>query len=839
MAVEVEREGLIEPDVIVSHQVVLGQEIRELPVDNVEEIVELTTGVTDGHFRGGRVGQENYRIDGLELKNQLESARQGPAFELSPSSLEELEVMTGGFGADNGAALSGIVSYVTRRGSTERWEGRGSFSTDVWTPDDIYLGFTGLSLSAGGPLGLLGEGSTLFADVLAQGKIDAEPRARGLTCLGPEDADSALALAITSLQNNSDTADLVCPYTSPRLPYQRGDKLIAFARLDRPLWTGTNLTLSLLYNRRQFEQYTSEFKYNPDHQLGQRNKGLLGTLTLDWARYSQSSAFHLVGRVAAMRLDRYLGALDPWTFNERGRVAGFGLSDFRFLGEDFVRSPIDEQLESSAAVPGYLEPGGVTGSPFGPAAEGIFFTEGTPEIANWSRSEFISGDVIAEQLWAGGHAIRGGGTARFYEIENYERVRSYLPGSSPNFTRFYPATVNGWVELYLLAAHDVTVRLGLRVEAFRSGLDFQQNRADFLAPAIDSEWKTVLMPRIGMAVPLPTTNGRTMFRLNYGIVSQPPDFTFFLDSTIGDSLRTDIRRQGNPNLAFERGASWELGMTQLLAQRFAIDATIFYKELNNLVTSSLSFRGFEENQFTGGDFGTIRGLELNAEARWPAWRARLGYSLQEAQGVTSGAFEDPGAGLTERRIEFPLAFDRRHAIDMTLLVGRAAQALDRKWGFSLIGSIRSGFPLNRTFEELSIFEFPEVEERLPWTHVFNVRVSRYLGRLLGCSKCGWRVMAEVRNLFGEDNVIALRRDTGTIAPTVDELAAIAAEVPDDMVPIPQESPGYSALTDLNADGFITAQEMQTARFAAALDRNDPSLFFDEPRQIRLGLEISF
>ena len=57
--------------------------------------------------------------------------------------------------------------------------------------------------------------------------------------------------------------------------------------------------------------------------------------------------------------------------------------------------------------------------------------------------------------------------------------------------------------------------------------------------------------------------------------------------------------------------------------------------------------------------------------------------------------------------------------------------------------------------------------------------------------------------------------------------------------LPRESPDYSALTDLNRDGVISSEEFSTARFAAALDSEDPSLFFSQPRQVRFGVEILF
>ena len=45
--------------------------------------------------------------------------------------------------------------------------------------------------------------------------------------------------------------------------------------------------------------------------------------------------------------------------------------------------------------------------------------------------------------------------------------------------------------------------------------------------------------------------------------------------------------------------------------------------------------------------------------------------------------------------------------------------------------------------------------------------------------------------------------------------------------------------DLDSNGLIDQTEFSVARFAAALDRNDPSLLFGPPRQLRLGIGLSF
>ncbi len=831
LVVEAERFALIEPEVGESRQIILGRELRELPVDITQRAIELTPGVTDGHFRGGRIGQETYVVDGLAVKNQLEGSSQGLGLEFSPTALEEIEVITGGFGVEYGSALSGVVNYRTRRGDPEEWRARARLLTDRWAPEDLERGFAELSASAGGPVSFIGSGSTLFVDILLQGLLDADPRSKGLTCLRSDQVAPELAAEIEALSGDPSTAHLYCPFTSTMIPTQRGDRLIGFLRLDRPLSRHANLTASLLRNRFQRQLYTPEFKYNPRFQLGQRLGGTLASLSFDWSKDAPGRAYQLTARAAAMRLDRELGVVDADALDDRFDIFGFGFGGLELLGRDFVRQPINEQIRSGRAVPGYIEPGGSTGSPFGPGAEGIFFTEGTPGIANWNRSDLLAGDLVGALLSAQGHILRAGASGRFYRVESYQRAFSYLPGSIPVFARFYPAIVAGFAEARIATTETFTATAGVRVESFRSGLSFSPDRADFLTPTVDTDWKLAVTPRVGFAGAFRNSAGETAFRFNFARVAQPPDFRFFLDTTIGDSLRTDIRRQGNPDLSFEKGRAFEFGVSHLVGPSFGVSITAFRKELTRLVTGSLRFSNLAPGQFSTGDEATVKGIELSVRGRWSGLQLRGGYTLQEATGITSGPFDESEESVESggQFVEFPLPFDRRHAIDLIALAGSAAGSQDSRWGAALTASGRSGFPLDRADETIT---------RLPWTWLFGLRASLQLGspRICGCRV---RVLADGRNLIGRDNVLALRRDTGGLGPLPEDVLGAADDVPLAAAPIPQESSRYDQLADLNGDGLIVRSELQSARVAAALDRNDPSLFFGEAFQIRLGLEVGF
>ncbi|MGD8279293.1 MAG: TonB-dependent receptor, partial [Gemmatimonadota bacterium] len=834
VTVDARRVRLIEPEIAATRSITLGREVRSLPVDRIEEVVELTPGVSGGHFRGGRVGQAVTVLDGLELKNPLEASRAGSGIELPPTALEQVEVQTGGLGAATGSALSGAVSYVTRHGNRDGWRGALSASTDEWAPSSLFHGFTALTLSGDGPFRLLGETATLAFDVQAQGMLDADPRARGLSCVEPGDAPPDLATEIRTL--SAAAPGLRCPYSADNLPNQRGDRLLSFARFDAELASDLAFTLSFVGNRLQRELFTPELRYSGGSQLGQRSRSGLTSASLAWSGVDQATVRRLTLRLSWLHLDRYLGAVDPASVGGAG-LAGFQLSSFRFLGEDYVTSPIEKQLTTLEPVPGHIAPTG-TASPFGPAGAGIFPTGGTPDIANWTRSDVFSADLTGELHNTRGTSIRAGSGARFNRLETYERTRAWLAGSSPNYARFYPVSTDGWIDVKVADEHGLFLTGGLRFDGFRSGIRFQRDRTDFLAPVLDAGWQFALTPRLSIALPIAGSEGRTSIRLNYGRVAQAPDFRFLLDRTIGDSLRAEIQYQGNPELSFERARTYEVGVSQILGENVGVSLTLFKKDLEELASGALQTGSLGIPQYSTSDFGTVKGLEVALRGEWAGAVMRGGYSLQKAVGVGSGTDVDSLVQGDATVIERPLAFDQRHAIDLAVLVGESAGRADARWSGALTGSIRSGYPIDRRAAAGDTV-VPMSTGYLPWTALVNLRLSRDLGGVPGCERCRWRLLADGRNLLGRANILGLHRESGLIGPSLAAVNALAETVPLPSGPIPRESPLYVRTIDIDGDGVISIAEFRTARFAAALDRFDPSLFFGEPRQVRLGVEVRF
>jgi outer membrane receptor for ferrienterochelin and colicin len=133
--VEVESTPLIDVEATGARDVVTAAEIEALPVTDLKEVLELQHGFLDlpdntdviaftdsrrglepVHIRGGRLGETLTLIDGIPVNNFVFG---GPSFFLNRSAVAQLDYIRGGFDAQYGNALSGVINIATKEGGTE------------------------------------------------------------------------------------------------------------------------------------------------------------------------------------------------------------------------------------------------------------------------------------------------------------------------------------------------------------------------------------------------------------------------------------------------------------------------------------------------------------------------------------------------------------------------------------------------------------------------------------------------------------------------------------------------------------------------------------------------
>ena len=140
---------LIHQDVTSSAYFVSTQALEDLPLTTPTDIVGLKAGTTlEGNVRGGRNSEVSYFVDGLPVQDLV---RGGLGLRLPMSAVIGLSMYTGGFEAEYGNSLSGVVNIVTKTGSNAHQVfARGSM-------DNVFGGTQvnkekELELSASGPI---------------------------------------------------------------------------------------------------------------------------------------------------------------------------------------------------------------------------------------------------------------------------------------------------------------------------------------------------------------------------------------------------------------------------------------------------------------------------------------------------------------------------------------------------------------------------------------------------------------------------------------------------------------------------------------------------------------
>ena len=92
-----------------SQATVTTEEIEQLPVQSLQDVVNLQAGVVDGHFRGGRQGEVQYQVDGVSINNAFDNKA---SLNIDRSLLQEVQVISGTFDAEYGQAMSGVVNAI-------------------------------------------------------------------------------------------------------------------------------------------------------------------------------------------------------------------------------------------------------------------------------------------------------------------------------------------------------------------------------------------------------------------------------------------------------------------------------------------------------------------------------------------------------------------------------------------------------------------------------------------------------------------------------------------------------------------------------------------------------
>ncbi|MBI1722629.1 MAG: TonB-dependent receptor [Gemmatimonadetes bacterium] len=807
---------VLDPLAIATTQRVSAADLRHLPVTTLEEAVALSAGAVGESYRGGRLGQTAFIIDGLGLKNQLDASTGGLGLRIPADVLTEAALVTNGFSARYGQALSGLINVVTKDGG-DRWAGRLAYESDRAFPEAWDLGLDRFVAQADGPL---------FGRVRFLGAIDATGRL---------DADPVNAPAPT---------DPFDPRTGRPglLPHNSGEQVDAVTKLMIPVGAHHTVRLFGLHSVEQRLLYDPAYKYDARYAPGRRVTGNLVSGHWQYASRSTTSRSLIADfRLAYFAREFLRGTPTRETDYRFGAFTGRRL---RVVGEDIARA--QDTAAAAAAISGLDAPYLSERTPWGVPA--LFLGGGSRGELAWNRFSETRSQLDVNygagrdvDLYFGGEMVR-------QNVRTFQRALGYRPvgGDVPPAAaaRFFPVTGAAYGEAQL-RWEDMAFTFGVRYDRF----DSRASLGD--ATSGRALGRHNFGPRLGISTVL---RGATVV-VSWGRFAQAPDYQYLVDAAFDDSTRTGRFRVGNPNLGFEASSQYEFSVRARPSPVTSLRINGYSKRLEGLVASVPFGLDPDSTIFGNTDFGTVQGVEVLWERELVGgWGARVSYTLQKAQATATNAFQlfrrirlAPGGGDTifPARVEFPLDYDRRQGVTAILQARVDDSTGPRVGGLRLVGGLEaaaivrwsSGLPYTRTNAEGDTLIGLPNSYRLPSTSTVDLLVRRPL-RLPGLAGS---VYFDARNVLGRRNVIAVRRDSGEPGlgqqGIADAAEAAYAAHPED---IPYESPRYRPAADLDGNGVIGGREELFPLFlAAARDFYQPLFAYGPPRVVRLGVEVIF
>ena len=806
-------DAVLDPLNTATSQHISAEDLRRLPVSSIAEALTLSAGAVGESYRGGRIGEESFVLDGLGVKNHLDASTGTLGLRVPPDFLTEAALVTDGFSARYGQALSGMVNVVTRDGG-DRWHGRAAFESDRALSASWDHGLDRVVASADGPLP---GGVRLVVVFDATGRLDADPvnAPAPPEPLGRRAGNPAL------------------------LPHDAGEQLDAGAKLTLPFGRRATARLFGLHSLDQRQLYDPAYAYDDAFAPVQRTAGDLvnGQLQLLLGGRDPSS-FTVELRGGWFSRDFIRGQQDGKARQVFGAFTG---DRYHVVGEALARA--QDTVAARAPIPGLTLPELSANSPWGVSA--FFLGGGSRGDVAWNSYQEARGQLDAT-LVAGRQAeLAFGGEIVRQRVRTFQRVLGYefVGGTVPPATvaDFTPLSVAAYAESRVRAS-DIAFTVGLRFDQFdaRADLGTQHSRR-----------RGAFSPRFGVSTVL---KGATVVA-SWGRFVQAPDYQYLVDAAFDDTLRTGRFRAGNPDLGFESSWQYEFSVRARPSTATSARINLFYKRLEGLVASVPFGLNPDSTIFGNTDFGTVKGVELLYEREMQdGWGFRFTYTLQSAVATASDPFallrrikispdsaslENPGA------LEIPLDYDRRHGLTAVLQAkvpersGPAVLGLRPAAGLEAAAVIRfaSGLPYSRVDTTGdSLVGLPN-SYRLPSQTSVDLLVRRPLriGAFVGS------IYADVRNLLNTRNLIAVRRDTGRASLTTSEVQAIAqAAYNAHPEAIPYESQRYRSWADLDHNGMIEgATELMPLFLAAARDFSQPIFAYGPPRLVRLGVEFEF
>lgn len=791
---------LIERDATSSTKIITADEIKQMPVRGFQQVVQLQTGVVAGdnrgnsliQIRGGRPGEVNYFIDGFNTQDFVTGE---VGANLSNNAIAEVIVMAGGYNAEYGQAMSGIVNTVTKE-SGIKTSGQLEFRTDEFMGDEDGFGYNNADISLGGPL--FGKKLRYFTSFEYRHRDDATPSSGW----------------------------------DGRKPENRLESYAGFAKLIYDLTPSLKLKAGGNYYTDERTYFEILWRYNPNHFERRERKNQMYYLTLTH-NLSKNTFYNLSTNFFYTKDET--GDDSLWdNYNDYINTV-----DWQYVGADTIYNPQYDSLSKYAYGPDGRYDYGTSDQSFGSGkrqeGSNIYYLPGVSRRVYSKRQSNYWGVNfnIVSQVHPN-HQVKSGFeyreyTARWFRIDlpwranpftdNYDKDYYLKQADTTSHGTPYEPVSGAFYLQDKMEFEGMVVNAGLRFDMLKAGEDRFIDQLDVNKGVEKTPIDYKFSPRLGISFPVAEN---TLFHFNYGQFFQPPQLRFLYEG-VADAINyinTGNAIIGDPGLRAERTIGYEVGITRTFSPTLRFDITAFTKNITDLVDTRLRTGLQQYVIYTNSDYARVRGIELALEKRRENFVAgKVSYTLSEAKGTGSYQREGyydyitsaVGIDIVFPKTEYYLDFDQRHTftanIDIRAGENEGIQPFTNA-GINLLFTLGSGFPytprtpiaFNLQGLGKALGEINSAQQ--PWIYRLDLKADKTFK--LGVFNT--TLYLEVINLTDKENVAVVYESSGK---------------PD-------------------TDGFIEflgkTNEPFVSRYRTAV--KDPDNYI-EPRMVRLGLVLGF
>jgi len=801
---------------------VTSQEIANLPVTTINQVITLQAGVVQSdlgtHIRGGRNEEITYFVDGIVTKVPHTG---GQSAQINPNAIEEVTVVSGGFDAEYGEALSGVVNIVTKEGSAKPSGSFGYLTDDIFPQDKLNFGYNLYAFSFGGPLPVSSRCRYFFSG----------------------------ELMLTDAYREA-----LYKVPSPRIDYR------AQARLAYSFPNAKGkITVSGFNSREQFvtwpggtEEVGVNLKYFNNKPMN-RMKNWIGSATFNYMLTARTLTSLKVGTT---HYDRCQGNRDYKWEEDSGRV---WYEDYRFVAEHLLPYLLEEQADTALSPKHIIvdslmnyhveytnrEVQALRHNPFG--VEGLFYTYGSHRVWRYWSNDDIQGRFDITHSIGKIHEFKTGADFMRYNMRFYYNS---LPWVTNPFWDYYERQPYKFAA-YLQDKMDfegLIARLGVRFDFFDPKAFTYENPNNFLdTTTARAEYTYKVSPRLGFSLPV---TDRMKLRFNYGHYFQLPALNDMYTTADTAVIRLALTRGntivGNIFMKPQKTVQYEISIENQFTSEIVFGFTAYFKDIYDLSqirnVPALPMAYF---QYFNVDYGNVKGLEFAFKKIMSnMWSLNINYTLQFAKGTASYAQQfyydyyyggqDPITGLSLQPpvIDYWLDFDERHTLNTDINFSFPSDFVFiplQNFITSFVFAFHSGHPY--TPKDLKGTKLGDDNSaRMPGYWNVDCNASR----LISIGPVNLQLKALIQNIFNTKQVIVVYETTGE-ADNHGDLEPSLGQ----FINLSILSPRYSPQSDYNHDGLMSIYENKAAYVAALHNLYSDPTKYNGPFRVQLGIGILF